>query len=210
MKKKDLTKKQKILDATVEIIIRDGSAAISTTKVAKKVGISQSNIYLYFKDKRALLDGVYLREIARLEQTPEMKIVLNPDEDIRIRCFTYLKSMYDFSLQNPHSLYVLEQIKLLSKGAPDYLSHLVGSNNPIEELFNAGIKAGVLRKIDRRLTMTVIFSVIEKHTENLQNGVYTESDVPFETVSQMIWAALAIVPYPFKCQIKLEILAAHQ
>ncbi len=36
MKKKDLTKKQKILDATVEIIIRDGSAAISTTKVAKK------------------------------------------------------------------------------------------------------------------------------------------------------------------------------
>ncbi len=76
------------------------------------------------------------------------------------------------------------------------MSHLVGSNNPIEELFNAGIKAGVLRKIDRRLTMTVIFSVIEKHTENLQNGVYTESDVPFETVSQMIWAALAIVPYP--------------
>lgn len=62
------------------IIIDEGAAAISTTKVAKKVGISQSNIYLYFKDKRALLDGVYLREIGRLEETTGMKQMLDPNE----------------------------------------------------------------------------------------------------------------------------------
>ena len=196
MKKKDLTKEKKILDATVEIIIADGAAAISTTKVANKVGISQSNIYLYFKDKRALLDGVYLREISRLGQTAGMKLVLDPNEDILTRCFMYLKSMYDFSLQNPHSLYVLEQIKLLSKDAADYLAQLVGPKNPMAELFTAGINSGVLRQIDRSLSMTVLFSVIEKHTENLQNGLYTEADVSFETVSRMIWAALMVVPYP--------------
>ncbi len=97
MKKKDLTKEKKILDATVQIIIDEGAAAISTTKVAKKVGISQSNIYLYFKDKRALLDGVYLREIGRLEETTGMKQMLDPNEAMIPRVFSYLKALYDFS-----------------------------------------------------------------------------------------------------------------
>lgn len=196
MKKKDLTKEKKILDATVNIIIEEGSAAISTTKVAKKVGISQSNIYLYFKDKRSLLDAVYLREINRLEETAGMKRVIDPNEDFTSRVFSYMKAMYDFSLANPHSLFVLEQIKLLSRDFPDYIEKLVGPNNPVETIFTNGIREKILRPIDRSLSMAVVFGVISKHTENIQNGVYTSQEVSFEDVSRMIWGAIAIVPYP--------------
>ena len=196
MKKKDLTKEKKILDATVQIIIDEGAAAISTTKVAKKVGISQSNIYLYFKDKRALLDGVYLREIGRLEETTGMKQMLDPNEAMIPRVFSYLKALYDFSLANPHNLFVIEQIKLLSRDFPDYIENLVGPNNPVAQLFETGIKAKVLRPIDRSLSMTIIFSVIRRHTENIQTGVYSENEVSFAAVSRMIWDAITIVPYP--------------
>ncbi|MFQ7236951.1 MAG: TetR/AcrR family transcriptional regulator, partial [Enterococcus hulanensis] len=55
MKKKDNTKITKILDATVQIILHEGAAAVSTVKVAKIVGIAQSNVYLYFKNKNDLL-----------------------------------------------------------------------------------------------------------------------------------------------------------
>lgn len=196
MKKKDLAKEKKILDATVQIIIDEGAAAISTTKVAKKVGISQSNIYLYFKDKRTLLDGVYLREIDRLQETTDMKRMFDSTQSITLRVLSYLKALYDFSLANPHSLYVIEQIKLLSKDFPDYIEKLMGTNNPVAALFETGVKTNVLRPINRSLSMAVIFGVIKKHTENLQTGIYTENDVSFAEVSHMIWGAIAIVPYP--------------
>jgi Transcriptional regulator len=51
MKKKDDEKYQKIIQAAIQIILEDGAATLSTTKVAKRVAISQSNIYIYFKNK---------------------------------------------------------------------------------------------------------------------------------------------------------------
>ncbi|QHB52780.1 TetR/AcrR family transcriptional regulator [Lentilactobacillus hilgardii] len=196
MKKKDLTKEKKILDATAQLIVSEGAPSVSTIQVAKKVGISQSNIYLYFKDKRALLEGVYLREINQLEQTPGMQIVLDKRVAIEKRCFAYIRAMYDFSLDNPNSLSIIEQIKSLSKDFPDYISKLIGPNNPIASLFEMGIKAGVLRPIDRSLTMAAIFSVIRRHAQNIQENIYTESDVTFSDISRMIWGAVAIKPYP--------------
>ncbi|KRM41394.1 TetR/AcrR family transcriptional regulator [Lentilactobacillus parafarraginis] len=196
MKKKDLTKETKILDATVAIIINYGASAISTTKVAKHVGISQSNIYLYFEDKQALLEGVYLREISRLEETPEMKLVMDADRPIIERCFNYLKAMYDFAMANPYSLFVISQIKGLSKSFPDLIEKLVSGHNPVATLFEDGVQAGVLRSIDRSLPMTLIFSVIQRHVENVQNGSYAKNVVSFEELSRLIWGGIAIVPYP--------------
>lgn len=55
MKKKDDSKIVKIQEATAQIILTEGIAKVSTVKVAKLVGIAQSNVYLYFKNKNDLL-----------------------------------------------------------------------------------------------------------------------------------------------------------
>ncbi|WCJ49452.1 TetR/AcrR family transcriptional regulator [Lactiplantibacillus plantarum] len=61
MKRKDMNKQVKIQDAVAAIILAEGPAGVSTTKVAKHVGIAQSNVYLYFKNKQALIDSMRAR-----------------------------------------------------------------------------------------------------------------------------------------------------
>ena len=48
--------RQTILDVAREAFVRDGYEGVSMRKVAEKVGCSHGNLYLHFKDKKALFD----------------------------------------------------------------------------------------------------------------------------------------------------------
>lgn len=50
--------RQKILDAAVELIARDGHEALTIRKLASRIEYSPRTIYLYFADKEALLEDV--------------------------------------------------------------------------------------------------------------------------------------------------------
>ncbi len=50
--------RQKILDAAVELIARDGHEALTIRKLASRIEYSPRTIYLYFADKETLLEDV--------------------------------------------------------------------------------------------------------------------------------------------------------
>ena len=60
MREKDLDKEKSIIDEVSRIILKEGIADVSMSKIAKASGISSSTIYVYFSDKEDLLKQVYL------------------------------------------------------------------------------------------------------------------------------------------------------
>ena len=48
--------KEKIISATMDLIIKDGFSRLTLAKVAKKAGITKAAIYWYFSSKEALLN----------------------------------------------------------------------------------------------------------------------------------------------------------
>lgn len=46
--------REAILDATLQVLLRDGYAALTTTRVSERAGVSVGTLYQYFADKRAL------------------------------------------------------------------------------------------------------------------------------------------------------------
>lgn len=46
--------REAILDATLQVLLRDGYAALTTTRVAERAGVSVGTLYQYFDDKRGL------------------------------------------------------------------------------------------------------------------------------------------------------------
>ncbi|MDA5388918.1 TetR/AcrR family transcriptional regulator [Loigolactobacillus backii] len=190
MKKRDITKEERILNATAQIIINEGAAAVSTTKVAKKVNIAQSNIYLYFKDKRTLLSSVYRRELEKVVATTDMAQITDSELPLRQRLRTYTRSIYDFALANPDSLTVIEQIKSLRGQGQAYIDDAMKIANPVTVLLNAGIKAGILRPTHVSLHMTAVFSIVQRHVQNIKNGIYPADKFTYEDISAMIWGAI--------------------
>ena len=73
-----------ILAAAREIFVRDGYEAFTIRKLAKQIGFSPGNIYLYFKDKNEIFDCLVEQSfadlIAALPQPDETK----PEDPVKL------------------------------------------------------------------------------------------------------------------------------
>ena len=190
MKKKDMSKQLKIQDAVAEIILTEGAASVSTTKVARRVGIAQSNVYLYFKDKQALLDSVYERETQKILATTEIASLQDQKIPLEERVRLYIQQVYDFSLANPDSLTLIQQIKFLRGQSPDLLPNEMTPNSAVSQLLQAAINEGVLKDLPVSLHMSLVFAIINRHTTNLQLGRYPVDKYSFKEIYQFIWDAM--------------------
>lgn len=192
MKKKDMSKQTKIQDAVAAIILKEGPAGVSTTKVARQVGIAQSNVYLYFQNKQALIDSVYQRETQRIISTTALTALADSRISLPERIRMYVQQVYDYSLAHPDSLTLLQQIKSL-KGQGMALT--VGAddpNNVVGQLLTAGVTAGVLKPLPVNLFMSLVFAVIHTHTTNVKNGVTAPEAITFDALYSLIWDAIRL------------------
>ena len=64
MRFKDEDKRQRIKDALVRLILRDGIDGVSVSKIAREAGVSPATIYVYYDSKEEMLAEVF-REYSR-------------------------------------------------------------------------------------------------------------------------------------------------
>ena len=190
MKKKDMNKQVKIQDAVAAIILAEGPAGVSTTKVAKRVGIAQSNVYLYFKNKQALIDSVYARETTRILSTTDLARLSDPAIDLTARIRLYVQQVYEYSLANPDSLTIMQQIKALNGQNMSISPEEADSNNIVVKLLTMAIDAKVIKNLPVSLHMGVVFSTIHTHTTNISKGRYDQNQYTFDDIFAMIWDAM--------------------
>ncbi|ALO05121.1 TetR/AcrR family transcriptional regulator [Lactiplantibacillus paraplantarum] len=190
MKKKDMNKQVKIQDAVAAIILAEGPAGVSTTKVAKRVGIAQSNVYLYFKNKQALIDSVYARETTRILSTTDLARLSDPAIDLTARIRLYVQQVYEYSLANPDSLTIMQQIKALNGQNMTISPEEADPDNIVVKLLTMAIDAKVIKNLPVSLHMGVVFSTIHTHTTNISKGRYDQNQYTFDDIFAMIWDAM--------------------
>lgn len=95
----------KIINAARELFIEKGYEAFSMRKLAHKIGFSPTTIYLYFKDKDALLFAMCeeLAEQCLLELTKIRKQHIDPVKKLRKALLFHVKT----GLENPDHYKVL-------------------------------------------------------------------------------------------------------
>lgn len=98
MKIKKREKYTKILAAAKALILRDGTATIGTTKVAKAVGMAQSSLYIYFKNKDDLLRQLDVPAQVNVQRNFAKHIT--PNADLTTAVHGYIDAMYDFARTN--------------------------------------------------------------------------------------------------------------
>jgi len=90
-----------ILAAAREIFVRDGYEAFTIRKLAKQIGFSPGNIYLYFKDKNeifdCLVDQSFADLLAALPQPDETK----PEDPVKLLRRS-LRIYVKFGLDHPN------------------------------------------------------------------------------------------------------------
>lgn len=72
-----------ITEATIQVLLKDGWASLTTTRVAERAGVSVGTLYQYFPNKRALVEVVRARYFELMSETMGRAIADSEGHDIR-------------------------------------------------------------------------------------------------------------------------------
>jgi AcrR family transcriptional regulator len=62
-----------IVQATVQVLLREGKEKLTTTLVARRAGVSVGTLYQYFPNKRALLQETLMRHVGAIADVVEQE-----------------------------------------------------------------------------------------------------------------------------------------
>lgn len=106
MRQRDQTKAQQILAATLNEVREVGLTGLSVEAVARRAGVATGTVYIYFKNKEALLEALYLHTKTRFSD-----MVLR-DEGLPLRAaFSNMTRAYlDYVLKNEAEIVFMAQM----------------------------------------------------------------------------------------------------
>lgn len=100
-----ITLKDRIINTTREVLLEDGYRNISLRKIARKIGVSATSIYLHFENKDDLIHTLMEQAIDRLNDRLEEKANTdkNPIQKLKDLAHVYI----DFALKSPSEYQII-------------------------------------------------------------------------------------------------------
>jgi AcrR family transcriptional regulator len=161
-----------IIEATAQILERDGLAGLSTNRVARVAGVSVGSLYQYFPDKQALVEEVRSRFAARFQSRLLELVGRLPGLGLRQAIREWVVTLVDLHAESPgvHNA--------VGTGSPD------DARAPL-----AGVVKGFLdahaaevRRPDRELAARLLIDTAEslvhntalREPERLRDGAWVE------------------------------------
>lgn len=188
MRYRDDNKVEAIFDATVQLINEIGFSETSISKIAKRANVSAATIYIYHENKEDLLYKTYLKIKGKMSE--RMFQGVDHTRTVHERFEAIIRNYVDFIQSfKPYFLF-LEQIMNSPLPQKWCLEDTASQFQPIFEMFDAGIRQGLLKKED--INMLVVYSILpiaELLKAHLKNGTTLDSK-QIESAIKMSWDAI--------------------
>jgi TetR/AcrR family fatty acid metabolism transcriptional regulator len=157
-------KRQAVLNAAVTEIARRGYFGTTVSAIARRAGVADGTIYLYFKGKEAILVAIFERAMRRFSDEARRALSdagVTAEEKLRRFVSLHLSLLGEdrdiaviFQVEFRHTVHILE---LLSRsGMRDYLGL-------IAQVVEQGKREGVFRSdLDPLFAAKVVFGVLDE------------------------------------------------
>jgi TetR/AcrR family fatty acid metabolism transcriptional regulator len=156
-------KRERILDAAVVEIARRGYAATTVAQIARRAGVADGTIYLYFKNKDEVLVQLFERAMSRFIEEGRARLAELTGAVERLRAIVELHlglvgQDRDLAIitqvELRHSLHFMEELSRAQVG--EYLG-------VIAEIIADGRRAGVFRTdVDPLFAAKAVFGVLDE------------------------------------------------
>lgn len=186
MRQRDETKAQDILAATLDEVQAVGLAGLSIEAVARRAGVATGTIYIYFKNKEALLEALYLHAKARFAG------FLLRDEGLPIRAaFSALTSGYmDYVIQYQAELVFMAQIANSPYLTDQTRETAALGARSIREVLERGKAEGLLKDLDTGWMMTFLGGAVRDMAALATPMSAGERTAFQDRVASLCWDAL--------------------
>ncbi|BDZ30529.1 TetR/AcrR family transcriptional regulator [Lactiplantibacillus sp. WILCCON 0030] len=189
MKIKDQQKYDRLIAAAIQLLATDGLAPFSTTKVAKQAGIPQSNVYIYFKNKQALLNATYT--VAVHQMSLAVVASFSSDRPLVDQTATSIAGLYQFAMAQPAmatAIQVLIDDSQFKQQAPLKLDDV--ANQQIQQALKLGIQTQVFQAVDLNLIRYFLTRPVFHYVSGVQAGDYPADPQGLSALTAMILRAI--------------------
>lgn len=155
--------RDRILDATVEVLRRHGPAKTGVVDVARALDMSHSNVYKHFASKSALFDAVAERWLANV-MAPLSKITADKKTPAPKRLKAWLRTLAETKrkkvLEDPELFAVYHSITENSHAV--VAAHVTHLHDEITEILRDGVREGAWKVSDASKTAILILNATSR------------------------------------------------
>jgi AcrR family transcriptional regulator len=199
MRLRDDSKEILIRQKAVQIIVSEGLDGFSMKNLARTCGISVSTIYVYFKNKEALLFQLILQ--LRIEQLSYSIHGLHEDMPFEEGLLLQWQNRFEYFMAHPLDIQAIERLKYTPQFR-ETTPHLIATFKPdLGRFMENAVKSGQLAEMPFELYWAIAFaplySLIEFHVAGASyaNSQFSIKAQLIEEAVKRITAALRIHPF---------------
>ncbi|MCI1985149.1 MAG: TetR/AcrR family transcriptional regulator [Lactobacillus sp.] len=193
MRERDTEKQKRILAAAGQIVMTEGIAAVSLSKIAKAAGIASGTLYTYFKDKDDMLKALYLHHKTAMAQAT---ITFDPDGDPEQELVNYMALVYAYAQHHLADMLLIREFNqspVLQQLGIDRAQAYAGYE-PIMRLTERGVAAGVFMPVVFNVLMSYAYTPVVEYAVAVANGMIDPQQVPFERIQMLSCRAILVHP----------------
>lgn len=188
MKPKDKNKELRIISETLDIVSKTGIAGIKMSVLAKRVGISPSTLYVYFKTKEDLINSIAKFVLEHISQ--EDGITLISEESFEISLKGRWLKMIEFLINNEREVNFIEQWKT-SPYFNTQTAQLWSENKKIKQAFFDQAKMqNVIKDLDDHMIHAVVTGITKEYVNQIKSGEQQLDQQTSDLFFSLIWDAL--------------------
>ena len=151
------SKRERILEAALEMFVTNGFESSPTSKIAKSAGVATGTLFHYFKTKEVLINELYLE--VKIEMVDSMRLGLLEAKTIRQKLECIWSNYIRWSLNNPASNKFFAMF-----GTSSYISEATRQEGYsrfsfVAAIFQQGIEDEILKDISMDLMADVAFGL---------------------------------------------------
>lgn len=191
MRNPDHEKESRILDSTSDIIMNQGIAAVSLSKIAKEAGIASGSIYTYFKNKDDLLKRVYLNRKNRVAAAVTQ---IDLDGDPVVELGRLMDLVYQYGQKHLDDMLLIRQFNQSPVMAQLHIdaSETYAGFEPLAELTQKGIDAGVFVPDVYPVIMSYAYTPALEYLLAVKNDEIDANKVPFANIKKLSLRAVVL------------------
>lgn len=188
MREKDPAKLTAIFKATLSMVLREGFAGLKMSTVAKEAGVATGTLYVYFKDKDALINELYLH----LKKESAGKFFEGYDASAPfMMCFERVwKNFVLAQLAQPEAAAFLEQYyrsPFLRDTVKEETDKLI---QPIFDLLERGKSERLVKDVPTPLLAIQLSGSVGEFTRWHHSGQIQADDATLSTFFRLAWDSI--------------------
>lgn len=188
MKPKDEHKRVAIRNKTLEIVLEKGIAGVKMADLAKRVGISPSTLYVYYKNKEDLIIAIFSELLTA--EVENSKKEINNDLPYQLKLKSIWLHWLNFGINNFNEMNFIDQVK-----QSPYIENVPEDVKTVgyklgDQLFDEGKALGEIKAIDNQIIVMTFKSFLKQATEMILKKELEFNKKNADLIFSLLWDAI--------------------